>query len=172
MFHHTPPTFEFWALVSPAKRVIRQIGNNITEVYPEFPNEQAICIPDALVEQERSLLKKTGFRHLAEDGKSTKNRKFLKLTPHLFSSASLLVFPEVDLQNNQFDVILELRKCEEYKVGQPISNCDVTFHKAQKQIADTQTSEYGICGVYGLSAGTYLVTFEESDVNLEIELLK
>ena len=164
MFHQTPLTFEFLALVSPAKRIIGQTGHTITEVYFEQPGEQFIHIPDALLRQEKSLTR-CGCPF-------TQKRNFLQLTPHLFASAHLLVFLEVNLQENQFDVILELRKCEAYQVGGAIPNCHVTFQKAYKQIADTETSEYGDCGVYGLSAGTYQVAFDRyPHVSLELKLL-
>ncbi|MBM3235915.1 hypothetical protein FJZ31_06405 [Candidatus Poribacteria bacterium] len=174
MFHYTLPTFKFLAIVCPAKRIIQQIGNTLKEVYPRQSREQLIQIPDALLQQEKSLLKKkTNVRYLTRPTHSTKNMKFLQLPPHLFFSEGLMVFPEVVLQHNQFDVILELRKCEACQVGRVIPNCYVTFQKAQKQVADTQTSEYGICEVYGLSAGTYQVTFDQyPHVNLELELLK
>lgn len=182
MFHRTPLTFKFLALLSPTKRIIQQIGNTITEIYPKQPWEQFIYIPDVLLQQERSLLgKKINVKYLIQSGTSTQRSNFLQLTPHLFASGCLLVFLEVDLQNNRFDVILELRKCEVhhqeyeiyYQVGNGIPNCYVIFQKAQEPIADIQTSEYGACGIYGLSAGTYQVTFDKyPHISLELELLR
>jgi len=183
MFHCTHLKFKFSALVSPAKLVVQQIGNSITEVYPEQSKQQFIHIPDTLLQCEKNVLKKkTNVRARARDDISMKNGKFLQLTPYLFASARLIVFAEVGLQNNQFDVILELRECKVHQLGQPIPNCHVTFQKARKKIADTavhevtarsQTSEYGICRVYGLGVGTYQVAFDGyPHVSLELELLE